>query len=176
MQTYEGRFSPIHTLAIDVIHKFSRKDKFDIVGRGEMTAMQVFLDLPLNAEFWKKQKIIYVREKSVTDILGISGKYVAFNEFFDEKQQYRLISFAETAFRKADAERNKFDKEMIKVNERLEVFMRAFQGNMLDIFPVQNAENNKWVSWEDKLAQQPLTGMKHDSTTCRNPRHSKRPA
>jgi cytochrome c-type biogenesis protein CcsB len=158
VQNYEGRFSPVHTLAIDVMHKVSRKDKFDIPGRGKMTAMQVFLDLPLNAEFWKKQNIIYVREKSVTDILGLSGKYVAFKDFFDENQQYRLISFAETAFRKADAERNKFDKEMIKVNERLEVFMRAFQGNMLDIFPVQNSENNKWVSWEDKLAQQPITG------------------
>lgn len=42
VQTYEGRFSPIHTLAIDVMHKVSRKDKFDIAGRGIMTAMQVF--------------------------------------------------------------------------------------------------------------------------------------
>ena len=94
VQNYEGRFSPVHTLAIDVMHKVSRKDNFDIPGRGKMTAMQVFLDLPLNAEFWKEQNIIYVREQSVTDILGLSGKYVAFNDFFDENQQYRLISFA----------------------------------------------------------------------------------
>jgi len=158
VQTYEGRFAPIHTLAIDVMHKVTRKDKFDIPGRGEMTAIQVFLDLPLNVEFWKNQKIIYVREKSVTDILGITGKNVAFNTFFDAKGQYKLATFAETAFRKPDAERNKFDKEIIKVNERLEVFMMAFKGNMLDIFPVQNSENNKWVSWDDPLAKQALTG------------------
>ena len=158
VQTYEGRFAPMHTLAVDVIHKISRKDKFDIPNRGEMAAVQVFLDLPLNPEFWKAQKIIYVREKSVTDLIGVKGKYVAFQDFFDEKQQYKLISSAEKAFRKTDAERNKFDKEIIKVNERLEVFMMAYQGNMLDIFPVQNSENNKWVSLDDQLAKQPLTG------------------
>jgi cytochrome c-type biogenesis protein CcsB len=69
-----------------------------------------------------------------------------------------LKSFAEAAFRKPDAERNKFDKEIIKVNERLEVFNMAYQGHMFDIFPVQNSENNKWVSWDDPLAQKALTG------------------
>ena len=158
VQNYEGRFSPVHTLAVDVIHKISRKDKFDIPGRGEMSVMQVFLDISLNVEFWKDQKIIYVREESISNIIGINGKYASFRDFFDEKNQYKLASFAETAFRKADGERNKFDKELIKLNERIEVFMMTYQGNMLDIFPVQNSENNKWVSWDDKLAQQPLIG------------------
>ncbi|MCK5402117.1 MAG: cytochrome c biogenesis protein ResB, partial [Flavobacteriaceae bacterium] len=158
VQNYEGRFSPVHTLAVDVIHKISRKDKFDIPGRGEMSVMQVFLDIPINVEFWKDQRIIYVREKSVTDLIGISGKYASFKDFFNVKGQYKLSTFAETAFRKADAERNKFDRELIKLNERIEVFMMTYQGSMLDIFPVQNSENNKWVSWDDPLAQQLLTG------------------
>ncbi len=158
VQNYDGRFSPIHTLAIDVIHKIARKDIFDIPGRGEMTAMQVFLDLPVNAEFWKDQKIIYVREKSVTNIIGVTGKNVSFNDFFNENKNYKLQSFAETAFRKPDAERNKFDKEIIKVNERLEVFMMSIQAQMLDIFPVQNSPDNKWVSWDDPLAEETLRG------------------
>ena len=158
VQTYEGRFAPVHTLAVDVMHKISRKDQFDIAGRGKMSLIQVFLDIPLNADFWKTQKIIYVREKSVADIIGIEGKYASFSQFFNERNEYKLRSFAETAFRKADAKRNKFDKELIRINERVEVFMMTYQGSMLDIFPVQNSENNKWVSWDDKLAKQPITG------------------
>ncbi|WP_223550782.1 cytochrome c biogenesis protein [Aestuariivivens sp. NBU2969] len=158
VQTYDGRFAPVHTLAIDVMHKISRKDKFNIPSRGKMSAVQVFLDMPLNPEFWKNQSIVYVREKAVTEVIGMTGKYVAFNDFFNEQGAYKLQTFAETAFRKPDAERNTFDKEIIKVNERLEVFMMAFQAHMLDIFPVQNSQNNKWVSWEDQRAQQPLTG------------------
>ncbi len=158
VQLYEGRYAPIHTLAVDVMHKVSKKDKFDIPGRGEMTAVQVFLDMVLNGEFWKEQKIIYVSEKSVTDIIGLTGKNVSFNDFFNETGQYKLQAFSEEAFRKPEAERNTFDKEIIKVNERLEVFMMAFKGEMLDVFPVPNSENNKWVSWDDQLAQQEIMG------------------
>ncbi|RLD29315.1 MAG: cytochrome C biogenesis protein, partial [Bacteroidetes bacterium] len=158
VQNYEGRFTPMHTLAVDVMHKVSRKDKLDVPGRGEMTGMQIFLDLPLNNIFWKDQKIIYVREKSVTDIIGKSEKMVSFNDFFTSDGTYKLQTFAETAFRKPDAERNKFDKEIIKVNERLEIFMMSLQGQMLDIFPVQDSEDNKWVSWDDPLANEALTG------------------
>ena len=158
VQTYEGRFAPVNTLALDVMHKITRKSKLDIPGRGKMTAIQVYLDMPINTEFWKNQKIIYVREKAVTDVIGVTEKYASFNQFFDEKGQYRLESFAEIAFRKPDSERNKFDKEIIKVNERLEIFFMTLQGKMLDIFPVQNSENNKWVSWDDELAQQELMG------------------
>ncbi|WP_242093921.1 cytochrome c biogenesis protein [Aestuariivivens sediminicola] len=158
VQNFEGRFEPVHTLAIDVMHKISRKDVFDIPERGKLSLIQVFLDMPLNPEFWKTQDIIYVREQAVSDIIGIKGKHASFNDFFNDNGAYKLADFAETAFRKADAERNKFDKELIKLNERLEVFMMTTQGNMLDIFPVQNSKNNKWVSWEDPSAQRPLTG------------------
>ncbi len=116
------------------------------------------MDLPLNNVFWKDQKIIYVREKSVTDIIGKSEKMVSFNDFFMSDGAYKLQTFAETAFRKPDAERNKFDKEIIKVNERLEIFMMSLQGQMLDIFPVQDSEDNRWVSWDDPLANEALTG------------------
>ncbi|MCF6182063.1 cytochrome c biogenesis protein CcsA, partial [Lutibacter sp.] len=48
--------------------------------------------------------------------------------------------------------------EIIKVNERVEIFMMAFQGNLLKIFPLQNSSNNKWIQWNDPLATTPLTG------------------
>ncbi|MFN8165541.1 MAG: hypothetical protein U0X76_05070 [Bacteroidia bacterium] len=48
----------MNTLAYDVLHKITRKDKFIIDGRGEMDAMQIFLDMMTNPEFWKRQSII----------------------------------------------------------------------------------------------------------------------
>ncbi len=158
VQTYNGRFQPINTLAYDVMHKISKKDVFDIPGKGKMKAMQVFMDLPLNAEFWKQQKLIYVREKAIMNLLGLSGKYASFNDFFDEKGSYKLKTVAETAFRKKQSDQNTFDKEVIKLNERVEIFMMAFQGNLLNIFPDQSDENNKWINWSDEQAQKPLTG------------------
>jgi len=157
-QTFDGRFAPINTLAFDVMHKISRKDKFEIEGKGKMDAMQVFLDLTLNPEFWKAQKIIYVREKSVMSVIGKEGKYAAFNDFFNPDGSYKLGAVAEAAFIKKPADQNTFDKEIIKINERLEIFMQGFQGNLLSIFPVQNSPNHKWINWNDPLAITPLTG------------------
>jgi cytochrome c-type biogenesis protein CcsB len=157
VQTINGRFEPVHTLAYDVMHKISRKDVFEVDG-SKMEAMQVFLDMPLNEEFWKKQKLVYVREKSVQDVLGIDGKYASFNDFFDDKGGYKLKDIAETSFRKKVADQNTFDKEIIKVDERANVCMMAFNGNMLKLFPSQSTVNNSWISWDDSLARAPLTG------------------
>jgi len=158
VQTFDGRFAPINTLAYDVMHKISRKDKFEVEGLGKLNAMQVFLDLPINSGFWKQQKIIYVREKAVMSVIGLDGKYASFNDFFNDKGAYKLGDFAETAFRKTASQQNKFDKEIIKINERLSIFQNAFLGNLLNIFPVQNSSNNKWINGNDPLASVLLTG------------------
>ncbi len=158
-QTIDGRFEPVNSLAYDVLHKITRKDKFFIEERGEMDAMQVFMDMMLNPEFWKKQKLVYIKEQSVRDLIGITTKTASFLDFFDEKSQYKLQSYAESAFRKKPVERNNFDKEIIKVDERMNVFMMVFQVNILKIFPEQNSPNNKWVSWDEKAANVPLQGV-----------------
>ena len=58
VQTFDGRFEPMHTLAYDVMHKIAKKDQFDFEGKGHMDAMQVFLDILIDTEYWKEQKLI----------------------------------------------------------------------------------------------------------------------
>jgi cytochrome c-type biogenesis protein CcsB len=157
-QTFDGRFEPAHSLAYDVMHKISRKDEFNIDGRGKMNAMQVIIDMLLFPDFWKQQKIVYVREKSVQDIIGINTKYASFLDFFDNNNQYKLQKYVEEAFRKKQSEQNSFDKEIIKVDERMNIFAMTISGSMLKIFPDQTATNNKWISVDDKGASTPLSG------------------
>jgi cytochrome c-type biogenesis protein CcsB len=159
VQTYNGRFEPAQSLAFDIMHKISRKDKFDIPGKGKMNAVQVLLDMMINPEFWEQQKIIYVREKSVQDIIGIQGKYASMLDFFDHNGQYKLQDYDENAFRKKQSEQNSFDKEIIKVDERINIFQMALKGSMLKIFPQQGSANNKWISYDDIAAKEPLTGV-----------------
>ncbi|MBL4745847.1 MAG: cytochrome c biogenesis protein CcsA [Flavobacteriaceae bacterium] len=157
-QTYNGRFAPVNTLAYDVMHKIAKKDNFNIPGKGKMNAMDIFVDIPINAAFWKQQKIIYIREKSVIGILGIEGNYAAFNDFFFKDYTYKLFEITDNAFRKNPEKRNTLDKEVLKVAERLEIFKMTYQGKMLCLFPEQGSLNNKWLTWADQLAYTPLTG------------------
>ena len=59
---------------------------------------------------------------------------------------------------KQKADKNKFDKEIMKVNERLNILLMTFSGSMLKIFPAQNSLNHKWVSIDDSASYRPLTG------------------
>ncbi|MFZ4521389.1 MAG: cytochrome c biogenesis protein CcsA [Bacteroidales bacterium] len=158
VQTYDGRFQPVHSLAYDVMHKIARKDKFDIPGKGEMNAVQVLMDMAMVPEFWKDQKIIYVREEPIRQIVGISGKYASFMDFFDGNRQYKLQKYIEEAFRKKQSTQNSLDKEIIKVDERLNIVQMALKGSMFKFFPDQGDQNNKWVSWDDNAAVKPLEG------------------
>lgn len=158
-QAVDGRFEPIHSLAYDVLHKITRKDKFTIEGKGDLNAMQVFIDIMADPAFWKQQKIVYVKEQSVKDVLGITTKGAAFIDFFDNEGKYKLEKYADEAFRKKPVEQNNFDKEIIKVDERINVFMMLIQGTVLKIFPEQSSPNNKWVSFDEPASNIPLSGV-----------------
>jgi cytochrome c-type biogenesis protein CcsB len=58
------------------------------------------------------------------------------------------------AYQKKPNERNKFDKEIINVDERANIMMEVFSGNFLTVFPVPGDENHNWVS----LAEASLLG------------------
>ncbi|MEI7983751.1 MAG: cytochrome c biogenesis protein ResB, partial [Bacteroidota bacterium] len=162
VQTFDGRFEPIHTLAYDVMHKITRKDHFHTELKGDMDAIQVFLDMLMDPEYWKQQKIIYVREKAVRDILGVEGQYACFYDFVDQKSNYKLSAYAEAAFRKRPGEQNAFDKEVIKADERINIWMTVQNGSLLKVFPEQNAANHEWTSFADTMARVPLTGKLRD--------------
>jgi len=158
-QSIEGRFEPIHSLAFDVLHKVARKDKFTVEGKGEMDAMQVFMDMIIEPDFWKQQKIVYIKEQSVKDAIGITSKQASFIDFFDDKAKYKLQQLADDAFRKKPVDQNNFDKEVIKVDERVNILMMVFQVSILKIFPDQESPTNRWISWDEKGAIEPLKGM-----------------
>lgn len=156
VQTYEGRFAPVHTLATDVMHKISKKDRFDIPNRGAISAVQVFMDILLNPDFWRYQKVIYIGDKAIADLLGITGKHAALNDLFIDNGQYKLGNLNAIAFRKPDSKRNRFDRELLKFTERAEVFMMISRGSLLTLFPVPNDPNNKWISWDNEWALRPI--------------------
>lgn len=159
VQTYDGRFEPVNSLACDVLHKISRKDRIDAPGKGDLDPVQVLMDMVMDPEYWKQQRIIYIREKSVRDLIGISDKYASLNDFLDPTKGYKLREVAEEAFRKKQSEQNNRDKEIIKVDERLNILEMALNGSILRIFPVEGDANNKWISIRDKGASEPLGGI-----------------
>lgn len=48
------------------------------------------------------------------------------------------------------AEQSNYDKEVIALNERVQIFNEFFSGQLMRIVPVKNDPNHRWNSWLDE--------------------------
>ncbi len=143
IQNHRGRIEPVNTLASEILRKVSKKGSIE-----GMSASEVFLDMHINAEKWKSIPIIKVANPELRKFLGTSEKLVPFNSIVNSSfaGNYKLRDLVQKTYEKKPNERNKYDKEIINVDERVNILMSLFTGNFLTIFPVPGHSNNKWAS------------------------------
>ncbi|MGE0560806.1 MAG: c-type cytochrome biogenesis protein CcsB [Flavobacteriales bacterium] len=144
IQDAGGRIKPIQTLASEVLRKVARKEQFN-----DMDANQVLLSMMYNPGYWQQQPLIKVKHPDLEKKLKAVDGYAAFQNFFDKDFNYILTKDADEANRKKPAERTKYDKEVIAVDERANVCFMVFQGAMLRVFPKAGDENNTWFTSMD---------------------------
>ena len=143
IQDMGGRMKPVHTYASELLRKVSKHDNF----KG-MNATQVFLGIQQNPTLWAQVPIIYLEKGNtqVREMLGVEpdAKYTSFRSFFDENNQYILFEEQQKAQKKNI--KSKFEKDVINIDRRVNLFFSALRGDVLRIFPIPNDPNNTWVS------------------------------
>jgi cytochrome c-type biogenesis protein CcsB len=148
VQNTEGRIHPIHTMALEIMHKVYRADNYN-----KLSPCQVFLDMLINPEYWIDQSIILVSNPVLQQQLHLNGKYASFRQFFDPNTGvYLFKNEVEAATQKPQKKQNELDKQYIKVNERVQVLNMVFLYNFFKIIPVKAAQNNAWFTPMDKNA------------------------
>ncbi|WP_104697039.1 MULTISPECIES: cytochrome c biogenesis protein CcsA [unclassified Helicobacter] len=140
LQNMSGRVEPIDTIANNIVHKITKKNNF--MG---MSNNQMFLGMMLYSDIWKDLRIIYVGNEQIGDIIGLSkkDKYASLSDFFSDKIGYKLNNFVEDANRIDPARRTTFEKELLKVDERVSLAYSIFSGSFLRIFPSESGD--KWL-------------------------------
>lgn len=143
IQDYQGRIKPMNSLAIEIINKLTRKS--EIYG---LNANQFFISLMIYPQKWQELRFIRVKDKKLKKILGINEdeKTFAFKDIYNKDGSYKLKYILENANNKKPAQRGTFDKDIIKVDERLNIAYGVFTGDFFKAFPKAFDENNKWVS------------------------------
>ncbi|WP_372758007.1 cytochrome c biogenesis protein CcsA [Mariniflexile sp.] len=154
VQDLDGRIKPINTLASEFIRKISRKSSFSYPINGEkvkLDANQTFLAIHMVPSIWQQIPLIEIDFDKTGDLLKNvhvgANKLVAFNSLINENGDYILTDEVEEANKKKPAERNEFDKEVLKIDERFNILYNLFIGNYLKIFPNKNDKNNTWFSY-----------------------------
>jgi len=142
VQDNNGRIEPVNTLSSEVLRKLIRKSLY----KG-MNSDQVFLGMMVNPSAWQYEPVIRVTHPEVLEMLGSDEKYHSFASFF-RNQTYILQEHVTSAFRKKPAVRTKFDNEIIKLDERVNICYMVFSGDLLRIFPVPGDSTHTWYSQE----------------------------
>ncbi|WP_331775504.1 cytochrome c biogenesis protein CcsA [Sulfurospirillum sp. 1612] len=155
VQSADGRIKPIDTLSTDILNKVYRGTNY----KG-LDSNQVILGMIASPQEWQTQKMIYVFHPTIKKILGMKAdeKYATFNQFFvtnNDGGSYKLAKYAEEASRKKPSARNKFDKDVLKVDERLNICYMVYTGDLLKIIPKINDQSNKWFSPKQALTTFP---------------------
>ena len=145
IQDYEGRMKPINTYSSELLRKISNKDEY--LGYNSDQLMLSMLQVP---KPWYAASVIEIARKndSIHKILGVdkSVKYVSLTDFFTEDEgKYKLSPYLQDAYQAKP--KNKFQKDFIDADEKVNLLFNTLQGRTLAIFPVPDHPNDKWVSF-----------------------------
>jgi cytochrome c-type biogenesis protein CcsB len=146
VQDSAGRMKPMDTLSTEILHKVNRSN-----GMLGLNANQVVLGMMMRPDAWREIKMIRTSHKAVNELLGIdeNEKYASFSQFFQYPSEiagYKLNDAVEEASRKRPALRDKFDKAVLQVDERVNVAYMVYTGSLMRIWPLKDHTNNEWFA------------------------------
>ena len=158
IQDIGGRMKPVNTFSSELLRKVSHENEY----KG-LNADQVFLSMTQLPSAWYQVQMIYMSKgnDSIRKIIGIPAdqELAAFINFFDDKGNYKLSKYLDAAYKTANP--NKFEKDFVETDKKVNLLSSALFGSILKIFPIPGDANNKWVSFPE-LSESNIKGM--DST------------
>ena len=149
VQNIDGRIEPVNTMALEILRKLYHKDKFY-----SLSANQFFLSISTLPFDWVNVPIIKVGSKGGPGLLETvkanpEGYTTMVNLLAltpDGSLDFSLKADYLKAFAKKASEQNAYDKDVIELNDKLQVMQQLLNGQYLRIFPIAGDKNNTWIA------------------------------
>lgn len=142
VQDYRGRMKPMHTLTREVMRKMAKTES--LMG---LNADQIILSMYADKQRWVSIPMIKITEQEVIqNTLGVEGPLVAYKDFFNVDGSYKLREMVGEAYNLQPIDRGTKEKDLMKIDERVNIASMIYSGRILKIIPVEGDPNNTWVS------------------------------
>ena len=143
VQSNSGRMKPLDSLNRDILNKLTRKNEF--LG---MNPNQVMLGMISRPDVWRNVKMLKITTPKLKKVLGLedSRKYVAFSEMFTKDGAYRLKNIVNKVNAVNANSRGTYEKDVLRLDERLNIAYMVYYGYLFQIFPQPLGENGKITS------------------------------
>ena len=144
VQSHDGRIKPMHTFCNELVRKVSGSSSFQ-----NQEPEQVILGMLTYSQEWQNVPMIKITHegyKGLQQFLKTDQKHISYNQLIDHKSGYKLSDVVNKAYAKAPRYRNKFDKEVLKVDEVVNIVYMIYQQSLFRLFPVRGDSNDLWIS------------------------------
>jgi cytochrome c-type biogenesis protein CcsB len=153
VQDLDGRMKPLNTLGNEILRKIHGKSRLELdlpMGKISLSPEQFLLAAQMNPELWTRVPLIKIDSKKSLEVFGILGKepddYLSFADFVGEEGVYKLTAKVEEANQLKPSERNESHNELLKVDERFNIFYGLLIGDFLKLYPNRLDDNNTWYT------------------------------
>lgn len=143
IQSNDGRIKPIDTFATDILYKLTKSNSLQ-----GLSPTQVIFGMVAFPQAFQDVKMIKVTHPSIKQIIYLpeNESLASYNDFFTNDGAYRLAEQVKTAHRKKVAEHNQFDKDILRVDERLSITYMVYSSTFLKIFPNADEQTHTWYA------------------------------
>jgi len=147
IQSSNGRMLPMNTFSSEILRKISKTEKI-----GQYNSDQFMISMLAMPDMWMRIPFIVSTNDELAGFYGLTKEACAFVEVFDENGQYKLQERLEQAYNKMPAERTGFDKDLMKLDEKVNILHQLFNHQMLNLFPKEDDPNHTWFAPGDDLS------------------------
>jgi cytochrome c-type biogenesis protein CcsB len=145
IQDYKGRLKPMDTYTNEVLRKLSRKETLH-----GMNAEQIVLGMAAYPRDWYDVPLIKTgKHEEIKKILQVEGPLASYSDFFNEKGKYKFNDQIRKAYNTPKRDLGVFEKELMKLDERVNICSMIFSGAFMRTFPVPGDKSYQWLSPED---------------------------
>lgn len=144
---FAGRIMPMNTLSAELLRKLHKNNKI-----GRLNSDQFLLGILTLPQMWMQVPFIANSNEEVAKMFQLPERHFAYAQVFDPEGNYRLLARVNEAYHKPESERNRFDKDIIKLDEKVNILFLLFNHKLVALFPKADASGDTWHAPGDDLS------------------------
>ena len=125
---FRGRVMPVNTFSSEILRKLHKETTIY-----NLNSDQFLLSLLVTPQMWMQIPFI-----------AVNDDFVSYHSYFDNQGNYRLLSQLQEIYHKSNSERTAADKDLIKLDEQINIFYMLISHSMPGVFPNPNDNTHSW--------------------------------
>ncbi len=144
---FRGRVMPMNTFSSEILRKIYKKQTY-----GALSSDQFLLSILSMPQLWMQIPFIALPNEQVSVQYNLPKDYASYSHFFDQKGNYRLLPQLQQIYHRPAAGRTATEKDLIKLDEQINIVYQLFNHTMPGIFPGTNDSSHTWYAPGDDLS------------------------